>query len=103
MRWRVRSHPIDPRAGGRIEVNPLDVILLAGGWIGGTGILAIGLVRAPRLATLVAVVGALLGGGVGLGGALWALRSGSVTTMTAPWGIPGGALVVGIDPLSAFF
>jgi formate hydrogenlyase subunit 3/multisubunit Na+/H+ antiporter MnhD subunit len=71
--------------------------------IAGTGVLALLLFRVPRVATSIAVLGALAGGAVGVWAVVTVLRCGFVAEVSAPWRVPGGALVVGIDPLSAFF
>lgn len=84
-------------------MSPLGLILIAGGGIFGTGLLALLLVRWPRVATSVAALGALLGGMVLLWAVVLVLRSGFTGEASAPWAVPAGRLAVGIDPLSAFF
>ena len=71
--------------------------------IAGTGLLALAMVRSPRLASLIAAWGAVAGSAVALAAALVALRAGWADELTAAWRVPGGSLVVGLDPLSAFF
>jgi formate hydrogenlyase subunit 3/multisubunit Na+/H+ antiporter MnhD subunit len=71
--------------------------------IAGTGVLALLLFRVPRVATSIAVLGALAGGAVGIWAVVTVLCGGFAAEVSAPWRIPGGALIVGIDPLSAFF
>lgn len=84
-------------------MSPLALVLIAAGVIAGTGILALLAFRVPRVATSVAVLGAAVGGAVGLWAAVTVLRGGFVAEVSIRWAIPGGALVIGIDPLSAFF
>jgi hydrogenase-4 component B len=50
-----------------------------------------------------ATVGTLLACAVGLAGALQALLAGAEGTWALPWTLPFGAVIVGVDPLSAFF
>ncbi|MCC6751431.1 MAG: oxidoreductase [Deltaproteobacteria bacterium] len=76
---------------------------MAAGAIAGTGVLALLLHRVPRAATSVAVLGAVAGGALGLFAVVQVLRGGVSAAIAAPWRIPGGALLLGIDPLSAFF
>lgn len=84
-------------------MSPLALVLLATAVIAGTGVLALVLARAPRAASSIAVAGALIGGAAGTWAAVAALRGGLGDAMSAPWAVPGGALAVGIDPLSALF
>jgi hydrogenase-4 component B len=84
-------------------VSPLDLILVAIGTVVVTGVLALVLVRAPRLAAAIAALGALAGGTLGLWTVVIVLRSGFTGEVAAQWAVPGGGLAVGIDPLSAFF
>jgi formate hydrogenlyase subunit 3/multisubunit Na+/H+ antiporter MnhD subunit len=77
----------------------------------GTAIVAAGaliaillmLARAPRAASLLAVIAAVLGCAVGIAGAALALDGGASSTITYVWQVPGGAFAVGVDPLSSFF
>jgi formate hydrogenlyase subunit 3/multisubunit Na+/H+ antiporter MnhD subunit len=69
----------------------------------GTGIVALVSCRWRRPAAVIAVIGACAGGVVGLWGAILALLGGLAAELTTTWRVPGGAFVVGIDPLSAFF
>ncbi len=84
-------------------MDPLGLVLGAGALIAGTGVLALILFRAPRLSTSIAIVGAVAGSAVGLFAAVSTLRFGFTAQLSAPWVVPGGGLVVGVDPLSAFF
>ncbi|MCC7387064.1 MAG: oxidoreductase [Deltaproteobacteria bacterium] len=79
------------------------MILIASGVLAGSGVLSLLLLRVPRVAASLAVVGALAGSALGLWGAVSVLSSGFAGEASAPWAIPGGALAAGIDPLSAFF
>lgn len=84
-------------------MNSLTAVLLATAVIAGTGILAFILYRAPRCGTLIAVGGALVGGVIGLWAAGMTLHRGFSAEAALPWAIPGGSLLVGIDPMTAFF
>lgn len=84
-------------------MSPLVLVLFAGGLIAASGLVAFVLARAPRLAAFIAVVGAVSGSAVGLWAAWAILRHGVIAEVSAPWVVPGGGLVVGVDPLSAFF
>ncbi len=90
-------------------MHPLDSILAGTSVIAGTGILALGCARAPRLASSLSTFGTVAGAVLGLWGSLIALQGdttlagGFAAARTAPWDIPGGELIVGVDPLSAFF
>jgi len=81
----------------------LEVVLAAVALIGAGGIVGLALARWPRLATAIAVVAAVAGGALGLVAAAWALGTGATAELSAAWSLPGARLVVGIDPLSAFF
>ena len=84
-------------------MNPLDLVLVGAAVIGSTGALALAFAWAPRLATLIAAGGSVAGGGVGAWAAAVALADGWSGELSTGWHIPGGGLVVGVDPLSAFF
>lgn len=83
-------------------MSPLSLVLAAVGLLAGAALVSLLLGRTPRAGTMLAALGAVGGGAVGLAGALRAL-SGAPVEVTVPWSVPGGALVVGLDPLSAFF
>ena len=85
------------------DVSPLVLVLAGAGLLGASGVVALGFLRARRVATLVAAAGAVAGGAVGLWGALAALAGGSTGDLAVAWSVPGGRLVVGVDPLSGFF
>ena len=57
----------------------------------------------PRWATRFGVGGAVLGSGLGLVPAVGVLCGREIPELDLPWSAPGGALALGIDPLSAFF
>lgn len=84
-------------------MTPLGLVLSGSGLIAGSGVGALALARVPGLAALVAVLGAAAGGVTGLWGAAMAAGSGWTGAITAAWQVPAGDLVVGLDPLSAFF
>jgi hydrogenase-4 component B len=68
-----------------------------------TGGFALLVNRAPRLARLVAVLGAVLGSALvfaDAGGVLW---SGQAETYLLPWSMPLGALSLRLDPLAGLF
>ena len=70
--------------------------------VGALGSLLLG--RHPRWVTLWGVGVALLAAALGLGSSLWVLSEGVVRTwQIAPWPMPMAALLVGVDPLSAWF
>jgi len=74
------------------------LVLLAGA----LGSLALG--RRPGLATAWGLGSALLACGLGLVSSAVALVQGTASTwQVAPWPMPMGALLVGVDPLSAWF
>jgi formate hydrogenlyase subunit 3/multisubunit Na+/H+ antiporter MnhD subunit len=81
-------------------VSPLELVLAALAALALSAVLPLAL---GRRATGGAVLIAWVGCAVGLGGALIALLGGAGGTLAADWAIPGGALVVGLDPLSAVF
>ena len=83
-------------------MTPLELVVAGAGLVASTGLLALVLVRRSRLAGLVAVGGAIAGGGIGLAGALQALGGWS-GELDAAWQVPGGSLVMGLDPLSGYF
>jgi len=81
----------------------LHLVVGVAGVLAASGGGAITLRRWPRAAGGVAVGGAIASGVVGLGASIDALRAGAAATAAIGWQVPGGALVVGIDPLTAFF
>jgi formate hydrogenlyase subunit 3/multisubunit Na+/H+ antiporter MnhD subunit len=84
-------------------VSPFSLLLGGLGVIVGTGLVALVSGRASRAASLVAAVGAGVGAVAGLAASVWALAAGARDVVTMGWDVPGGALVVGIDPLSSCF
>jgi formate hydrogenlyase subunit 3/multisubunit Na+/H+ antiporter MnhD subunit len=84
-------------------MTPLQLALAGVGAIAASGGLALLLGRTPRAASSIAALGAVAGGACGAWAALAALAGGWKGELSASWTIPGGAFVVGIDPLSAFF
>jgi formate hydrogenlyase subunit 3/multisubunit Na+/H+ antiporter MnhD subunit len=84
-------------------MNPLAMVLAGTVVIVASGVLALLLARTSQLACMVAVCAAVCGAALGFLGASLALRTGAASQLAAAWRVPGGALLVGLDPLSAFF
>lgn len=83
-------------------MSPLPLVITAVGLLASSALAALVLARAPRAATLLAVLGAVVGGGLGLVGAVQALGA-PPAEVAVPWSVPGGALIIGVDALTAFF
>ncbi len=83
-------------------MTPLELVVAGAGLVGSTGLFALVLARRTRLAGSIALGGAIAGSAIGLIGALLAL-GGWTGELTAGWQVPGGAIVVGLDPLSGYF
>jgi hydrogenase-4 component B len=81
-------------------VTPL---LVAIGLLALGGLAALVLGGRPRAATAVSTLGALGGAAAGLPSAWRALRGADVPDLRLPWAVPGGEIVLGLDPLSGFF
>jgi len=77
----------------------LSALLVA---IGALLFIASGLVALVRGATRVAAAGQVIAAITGLTGCALAFR-GAAQTLTLPWAIPGGAIAIRLDALSAFF
>lgn len=84
-------------------MSPLGLILVATFGLLGSGALAGALGRRAALAASIASFGAAASATVGLAGAVWALATGATGEVALSWSVPGGALVLGVDPLSAVF
>ncbi len=84
-------------------MSPLGAVLIALAMLLGTSLLTLLLARRERLAGAGAVLGIVVACGFGLFGSAEALALGQASELRAVWQVPGGALVVGIDALSAFF
>jgi formate hydrogenlyase subunit 3/multisubunit Na+/H+ antiporter MnhD subunit len=84
-------------------VSALDLVFGALFLLVCTAPLGLVLARSGRAVSLVAPLGSAAACLMGLVGALWALSPEQASELRAAWAIPGGALVVGIDALSAFF
>ena len=84
-------------------MRPLEVVLTGTLMVVVTGVLALFLTRSPRAANHVATWGAVCGSVLGFVAAFRALEIASESELSAAWAVPGGGLIVGIDPLSAFF
>lgn len=67
-----------------------------------SGLPALAAPRESRAACRISTALLMIGGAIGLTGAGLGL-GGAVTTLSAPWAIPGGALRIRVDALSAFF
>ncbi|HEY4999558.1 MAG TPA: proton-conducting transporter membrane subunit, partial [Usitatibacter sp.] len=81
----------------------MTLLLIALAILGGTGVLALGAGRSPRLAAGIAALGTVVAAVVGLGPAIESLRGGEAVVTTVPWALPSGAVQIGIDPLTSFF
>jgi formate hydrogenlyase subunit 3/multisubunit Na+/H+ antiporter MnhD subunit len=68
-----------------------------------SGFVALALSRAPRVGTAVGALGAVSGCALCVVPALRALTQGALAEKTHVWAVPAGTLIVGLDPLSAFF
>src|SRR6188508_838190 len=97
-----RSCPLLRATRRSTDMTPLELVLAGAGLVGSTGLLALLLARRARLAGSIAVGGAIGGSAMGLIGAFLAL-GGWTGELTAGWQVPGGAIVVGLDPLSGYF
>jgi formate hydrogenlyase subunit 3/multisubunit Na+/H+ antiporter MnhD subunit len=86
-----------------IESTPLGLALAGVGLVGVSGLVALVVARARRAATLLASAGAMVGCALGLFASVTALGGGQGAEVAAPWRVPGGAILLGMDPLSAFF
>jgi len=84
-------------------VTPLGAVLLGLGVLLATGFAALLLAHLGRAAQWIATLGTVAGCLVGLLGAVSALASAPAPPLTVAWQLPGGALIVSIDALSAFF
>jgi len=67
------------------------------------GLLELGLSRVGRSAGAVGSLGAPLAALLGAGPVFSVLAGGPTLDMELPWSVPGGALSLALDPLSAFF
>jgi hydrogenase-4 component B len=81
----------------------MGLVVLAVAILVSSGLVALAAFRAPRLGSAVAAIGAVAACGVGMVPALRALTHGPLTELSRAWPVPAGALVAGLDPLSAFF
>jgi hydrogenase-4 component B len=84
-------------------VTPLELVALALLAAAATALLALSCGRAGRVANALGVAGAFVVSGALLAAALGALLHGSTTAVRLPWAMPGGALRLEVDPLSALF
>lgn len=81
----------------------MSLVLIAIGLLMASALAALLLARAPRLATLCGVGGAMLSGLVGLIPSLRVLLTGTRESFVMAWYMPGGALHIGLDAVSAVF
>ncbi|MBI5518054.1 MAG: oxidoreductase [Deltaproteobacteria bacterium] len=84
-------------------MSALTLTLAAVGLVALGGALALALHRAPRLGTAIAVGASVLGGALGSVASMRVLRDGGVDVLAVSGRTLGGGVVVGVDPLSAFF
>lgn len=78
-------------------------LLLAVSVFGCAGLAALLASRRPEWAGRLGAGGALVGSALGLVPVARVLLGGEVGTFEMAWAVPGGALSLGLDPLSAFF
>lgn len=82
----------------------MTLFVLALAVLFGGGLLALCAGRAGRVATALGAGGAVVGSALGLVPVVRVLAGGAEPTpLDLAWGVPGGRLALGIDPLSAFF
>ena len=81
----------------------MSLILFAIGLLMASALAALLLARAPRLATICGVGGAMLAGLAGLIPSLRVLLTGANESFTIAWCMPGGSLHIGLDAVSAVF
>ena len=81
----------------------MSLVLIAIGLLVASALAAFLLARAPRLATLCGVGGAMLAGLAGLIPSLRILLTGANESFVMPWSMPGGSLHIGLDAVSAVF
>lgn len=67
------------------------------------GLASLAASRRPRLALAVATASAVLGCALGLAASFHVLVRGASTSLRIAWPVPGGALHLKLDPLTAFF
>lgn len=79
----------------------MTLLLLAVGFIAGTGLLALFVQR--RLSSLIAAGGVVIGSVIGFVPAMQVLVGGPVQSLRCGWGIPFGEFFVELDALSAWF
>ena len=81
----------------------MALVVLAVGILLASALAALAANCAPRVASGIGAIGAVAGCAVGMVPALRALTHGPLPELSRSWAVPAGALVVGLDPLSAFF
>jgi len=78
-------------------------IVIGASLIGLSGVPGLFLARDRRVGELICCLLVLVGSGVGLAGTLAGLGGGGQSILNLPWAVPGGALVLELDGLSAVF
>jgi formate hydrogenlyase subunit 3/multisubunit Na+/H+ antiporter MnhD subunit len=68
-----------------------------------SGVLALAACRSQRLSTAVGALGTVIGCALAAAPAVRALGGASIPELRHAWAVPVGALIVGLDPLTAFF
>jgi len=81
----------------------MSLVLIAIGLLMASALAALLLARAPRLATICGVGGAMLAGLAGLIPSFRVLLTGAHASFAMAWCMPGGALHIGLDAVSAVF
>jgi hydrogenase-4 component B len=81
----------------------METVLAAIAIILFSGIISLIFHRSPIAASIASVIGIVIGCIVGLVPVVQTLISGAVFSIQWPWGVPGGILSFGLDPVSALF
>lgn len=81
-----------------MSLLPLSLVVLVGG-----GLLAAILSRSPTRASWTGSMSAVVASAIGLLSAVRTLLGPSTDGLSFPWQVPGGRVVLAVDPLSAFF
>ncbi len=81
----------------------MTLVLLALAALIAGAVAAVVLHRRPRAATAAATLGVLAAAGLGLPPGLAALAGAPFPELRRPWPVPGGEIVLGLDPLTGFF
>jgi formate hydrogenlyase subunit 3/multisubunit Na+/H+ antiporter MnhD subunit len=81
----------------------MSLVILAVAILVASAVVALVLSRTPKLASALGALGTVVGCTIAMPPAINALTQGPLTEVTHAWDVPGGTLVAGLDPLSAFF